>query len=133
MLLVSVSGKDGLRESSVSFRAVYCGRGWNIVLTAHSVEMNTFDSSVYFQKKHCPSYRIIHNPHCQHFFFGTISPVRAVSAEVYGLYRIIAALFLERQVTDLKKIYIYAMPEKGKKTSVHCARNFRLISQRFRK
>lgn len=54
MLLVSVSGKDGLRESSVSFRAVYCGRGWNIVLTAHSVEINTFDSSVYFQKNTVP-------------------------------------------------------------------------------
>lgn len=48
MLLVSVSGKDGLRESSVSFHAVYCGREWNIVLTAHSAEVNTFDSSVYF-------------------------------------------------------------------------------------
>lgn len=50
--------------------------------------------------------------------------MRAVSAEVCGLDRIIATLFLERQVTDLKKIYIYAMPEKGKK-------NFSSLCQKF--
>lgn len=85
MQLVSVLHNKVLSYSTLRFlpTAIYCWGGCNFYFCRSQHWKISFNSHVSFQK-HCPSYWIIHKPHCQEFSLGQC----LLSVDSDGLSRI---------------------------------------------